>query len=58
MKGSYNIPAVLLLTSVLLTGCGKAPAPVAAAGHAMTLADSYKTKEVREYTDEGTVEKL
>ena len=56
MKRSFNIPAVLLLTSILLTGCGKAPAPVAAAGHAMTLADSYNTKEVREYTDEGTVE--
>ena len=56
MKRYIEITSSLLLGALLLTGCGtSAPAGIGEA-LAMTPVDSYYTKEVREYTDEGTVE--
>ena len=56
MKRTDIIPAALLLTSLLLTGCGTASTAVMNAAPAMTPVDSYYTKQVREYTDAGTIE--
>ena len=56
MKKYIKISAVLLLTSIFLTGCNAAAPVVVDANLAMTPVDSYNTKQVREYTDAGTIE--
>ena len=56
MKRYIEITASLLLGVALLTGCGTASPAGIGEVPGMTPVDSYYTKEVREYTDEGTVE--
>ena len=56
MKKYSEITAFLLFGVMLLTGCGSASEAVLNEALAMTPVDSFNTKEVREYTDEGTIE--
>ena len=56
MKKYSEITAFLLFGAMLLTGCGSASEAVLNEALAMTPVDSFNTKEVREYTDEGTIE--
>lgn len=56
MKNAYRFSSMILLTAVLISGCGN-KASVAVNGAAdMIPVDSYLTKEVREYKDDGTIE--
>ena len=55
MKRYIEIPAILLLTATLFTGCGTA-AVVSVNDNAKLPVDSYNTKESREYTDAGIIE--
>ena len=55
MKRYIEIPAILLLTATLLTGCGTASV-ISVNDNAMLPVDSYNTKEIREYTDAGIIE--
>ena len=56
MKRYIELTTSLLLGAVLLTGCGTASAGLTNDVLAMTPVESFYTKEVREYTDEGTIE--
>ncbi len=56
MKSIIKTSAALLLSSVLLTGCGTSTAIAVDGDKPMVPVDSFNTKQVREYTDAGTVE--
>ena len=47
---------MFLLAALLVSGCGKKAAVAVNGAAEMKPVDSYLTKEVREYKDEGTIE--
>ncbi len=56
MKKIYRYTSMLLIAAVLLSGCGNKAAVEINSLEVMKPVDSYLTKEVREYKDEGTKE--
>jgi len=56
MKKTYRLTSIFLLGAMLLSGCGSKPAVIVNENAVMKPVDSYLTKEVREYKDEGTIE--
>ena len=56
MKKIYRLTSMFLLAAVLVSGCGNKAAVEVNGVADMKPVDSYLTKEVREYKDEGTVE--
>ena len=56
MKKIYRSTSIFLLTAILVSGCSSKAAIVVNENAVMKPVDSYLTKEVREYKDEGTIE--
>ena len=56
MKKIYRYTSMFLMAAVLLSGCGNKAAVEINSLEVMKPVDSYLTKEVREYKDEGTKE--
>ena len=56
MKKTYRLTSIFLLTALLVSGCNNKAAIVVNENAVMKPVDSYLTKEVREYKDEGTIE--
>ena len=56
MKKTYRLTSIFLLTALLVSGCTNKAAIVVNENAVMKPVDSYLTKEVREYKDEGTIE--
>jgi hypothetical protein len=56
MKKIYRSTSIFILAALLLSGCGNKTAVIVNENAVMKPVDSYLTKEVREYKDEGTVE--
>lgn len=56
MKKTYRLTSIFLLTAILVSGCSNKAAIVVNENAVMKPVDSYLTKEVREYKDEGTIE--
>ena len=56
MKKTYRLTSIFILAALLLSGCGNKTAVIVNENTVMKPVDSYLTKEVREYKDEGTVE--
>ncbi|MBO7452814.1 MAG: hypothetical protein J6U54_20985 [Clostridiales bacterium] len=56
MKKLTKIISMILLSATVLTGCGNAATLSINEAAVMTPVDSFYTDEVREYTDEGTIE--
>ena len=56
MKKIYRFTSMFLLSAVLLSGCGNKASIAVNDAAVMKPVDSYLTKEVREYKDEGTKE--
>ena len=56
MKKTYRLTSIFILGALLLSGCGSKPAVIVNENAVMKPVDSYLTKEVREYKDEGTIE--
>lgn len=56
MKKIYRSTSIFILAALLLSGCGNNTAVIVNENAVMKPVDSYLTKEVREYKDEGTVE--
>ena len=56
MKKTYRLISIFLLTALLVSGCSNKAAIVVNENSVMKPVDSYLTKEVREYKDEGTKE--
>ena len=56
MKKIYRLTSIFILGALLLSGCGSKPAVIVNENAVMKPVDSYLTKEVREYKDEGTIE--
>ena len=56
MKKTYRLTSIFLLTAILVSGCSSKAAIVVNENAVMKPVDSYLTKEVREYKDEGTIE--
>ena len=56
MKKIYRYTSMFLMAAVLLSGCGNKAAVEVNSLEVMKPVDSYLTKEVREYKDEGTKE--
>ena len=56
MKKIYRSTSIFILAALLLSGCGNKTAVIVNENTVMKPVDSYLTKEVREYKDEGTVE--
>lgn len=56
MKKTYRLTSIFLLTALLVSGCSNKAAIVVNENAVMKPVDSYLTKEVREYKDEGTIE--
>lgn len=56
MKKTYRLTSIFLLTALLASGCSNKAAIVVNENSVMKPVDSYLTKEVREYKDEGTIE--
>ena len=56
MKKTYRLTSIFILTALLVSGCTNKAAIVVNENAVMKPVDSYLTKEVREYKDEGTIE--
>lgn len=56
MKKLKIITAFIVLGTMLVSGCNSTASKVAVEAAEMTPVDSYYTKEIREYTDEGSIE--
>ncbi|MBO7425625.1 MAG: hypothetical protein J6U23_08085 [Clostridiales bacterium] len=56
MKRLTKISAFILMAALLMSGCSKTVKVMANDDAALNSVDSYYTKEVREYTDEGMIE--